>query len=87
MDIQREGDKVYTLLDIRDPAAAEKMGKTLLGASAFLHMDYTDTRTNKKVGPTLLHTCVTNRPYVTDLDDYEEVVAATADDLPADNQE
>jgi hypothetical protein len=77
--IEREGDKIYSLVDVRDPAAVEGLRNgTLLGASAFLHMDYKDTRTNRNVGPTLLHHCITNRPYVTGLEDYQEVVAATA---------
>jgi hypothetical protein len=79
VDIQVDGDKVYAVLDIRDAAHADRMGKTYLGASAMMSLDYTDTKTGKKVGPTLLHSCVTNRPYVTGLDDYEEIVAATSD--------
>jgi hypothetical protein len=77
LDIERDGKKIYAVMDIRDEDAAKKVGKTLLGSSAFLHMNYTDTRTGKKVGPTLLHNCVTNRPYVTDLDEYEPVLAAS----------
>jgi hypothetical protein len=77
--IEREGDKIYSLVDVRDPDAVKGLrNRTLLGASAFLHLDYKDTRTNKNVGPTLLHHCITNRPYVTGLEDYQEVVAATA---------
>lgn len=80
MGISREGSKVYVDLDIRDPEVHEKLkNRTLLGASAFLSMDYKDTRTGQRVGPTLLHSCITNRPYVTGLDPYEEVIAATAD--------
>lgn len=79
VDIEVTDGKVYGILDVRKPEYAKEMGKTLLGASAMLHMDYTDTKTNTKVGPTLLHSCVTNRPYVTDLEGYEEIVAATAD--------
>ena len=75
--IRRRGDKVYALLDARQDA--DKFGKTYLGASAFLSTDYTDTATGNKVGPTLLHVAVTNRPYVTGLDDYTEVLAASAD--------
>lgn len=75
--IQSRGDKVYALIDARQDA--EKFGKTYLGASAYLSTNYTDTRTNTKAGPTLLHVAVTNRPYVTDLDDYTEVLAASAD--------
>lgn len=78
--VEREGNKVYTVIEVRKPKVAEGIrDKTILGASAFLAMDYTDTRTQKKVGPALLHHCLTNRPYVLDLDPYEEIVAATAD--------
>lgn len=78
--LERDGQKVYTVLDVRDPDVAKRLAdKRIMGASAFLHMDYEDTRTQKKVGPALLHHCLTNRPYITDLEPYEEVVAATAD--------
>jgi hypothetical protein len=78
--LEREGNKVYSLVDIRRPDVVEGLrNKTILGASAFLNLDYTDTASGKKAGPTLLHHCITNRPYVTGLDDYEEVIAATAD--------
>lgn len=79
VDVQIDGDKLYAVMDIRDPEHASRMGKTYLGASAMLSLDYTNTKTQESVGPTLLHSCVTNRPYVIDLDDYEEVVAATSD--------
>jgi hypothetical protein len=75
--IRSRGDKVYALIDARQDA--DKFGKTYLGASAFLSTDYTDSSTGKKAGPTLLHVAVTNRPYVTGLDDYKEVLAASAD--------
>lgn len=84
VDIQATGDKVYALLDARDEAAAAKLGKTMLGASAFIALNYKNDKTNKRVGPTLLHMCVTNRPYVTGLDDYEEVVAASASGADSD---
>lgn len=74
--IETKGDKVYALVDAREDA--DKFGKTYLGASAMMHLDYTDTKTGKKVGPTLLHMAVTNRPYVTDLDPYEKVVEKVA---------
>ncbi len=73
---QRDG-KVYALIDARQDA--DKFGKTYLGASAFLSTNYTDSATGKKAGPTLLHVAVTNRPYVTGLEDYREVIAASAD--------
>lgn len=77
VDIEVKDKKVYAVLDVRDDSHADKLGKTYLGASAMMHLDYTDTKTGKKVGPTLLHSCVTNRPYVTGLENYEEIVAAT----------
>jgi hypothetical protein len=73
---QRDG-KVYALIDARQDA--DKFGKTYLGASAFLSTNYTDSSTGKKAGPTLLHVAVTNRPYVTGLEDYSEVIRASAD--------
>lgn len=79
VDIESKDGKVYAILDVRDEKHADKLGKTYLGASAMMHLDYTDTKTGKKVGPTLLHSCVTNRPYVTGLENYEEIVAATSD--------
>lgn len=77
--IEEKDNKVFALIDARDQASADRLGKTMLGASAMMHLNYTNTKTGKKVGPTLLHVCVTNRPYVTGLDEYEEIVAATAD--------
>lgn len=73
--IEEKDGKVYALLDAREDA--DKFGKTYLGASAMMHLDYTDTKTGKTVGPTLLHVAVTNRPYVTDLEPYEKVVSAS----------
>jgi hypothetical protein len=70
--------KVYAILDARK--MADDFGKTLLGASAMMHLNYKDTKTNEQVGPTLLHMAVTNRPFITNLDPYEELVAATAEE-------
>lgn len=73
-------DKIYAQIDARDADAAKRIkDKLILGASAFLHLNYPDTRTGEKVGPTLLHVCLTNRPYVVDLEDFSELIAATAD--------
>jgi hypothetical protein len=47
-------------------------------------MNYKDTATQERVGPALLHVCVTNRPYITGLEDYQEVIAATADETEDD---
>lgn len=79
VDLRHRGGKVFAVIEARDTDAADRLGKTLLGASAMMSLDYTDTRTGKKVGPTLLHSCVTNRPHVVDLEAYQEIVAASAD--------
>lgn len=79
IDLTVEDDGVYASIDARK--RADELGKTLLGASAMMHLDYTDTRTGDHVGPTLLHTAITNRPYITNLKGFEEVIAASADTL------
>lgn len=66
--------KIYVDIDARDEEAAKKLGKTLLGASAGFYTNYLDTSTGKRVGPTLIHVAITNRPYVTRLDGFEEVL-------------
>lgn len=86
--IERDGNKVYTLVDVRNSQVAQGLrDKTILGASAMLSMNYEDSRTGKKVGPALLHHCFTNRPHVLDLEPYQEIVSATADsaDMAFDN--
>jgi len=77
--LRKRGGRVYAVIDVRDPDAAGKMGKTLLGASAFLSTNYTRSSDGTKVGPALLHCAVTNRPYVTGLESYKEVASLTAD--------
>lgn len=79
VDVEVKDKKIFAVIDVRDAKHADKLGKTYLGASAMMHLDYTDTKTGQKVGPTLLHACITNRPYVTGLDSYEEIVEATSD--------
>jgi hypothetical protein len=80
VDIEVKDNKVYAIIDARDPAAVQKFrNKTYIGASAMIAMNYTDTNTAKKVGPTLCHVAVTNRPYITNLDEYEEIIKASAD--------
>lgn len=75
--VDESAGKVYAQVDARKHA--DDFGKTLLGASAFMHLNYKDTKTNNRVGPTLLHVAVTNRPYVTGLDPYQEIVAASSE--------
>lgn len=77
--LEVENGKAYAIIDARKKEYAEELGRTILGASAMLSLDYTDTKTNKKAGPTLLHVALTNRPHLNDLDDFEELLAASAD--------
>lgn len=77
--IEEVEGKVYAIIDARDEERARKLGSTILGASAQFSLNYTDTHTGEKVGPTLMHVAATNRPYVTGLEEYEEIIAATAD--------
>lgn len=78
VDVEVKGDKVYAIIDARRNAD-KFQDRTYIGASAMLSLDYTDTNTGKKAGPTLCHVAVTNRPYITNLEDYEEIVKASAD--------
>lgn len=80
IDIEVKDNKVYAVIDARDEDAVKRFkNKTYIGASAMLSLDYEDTNTGKKAGPTLCHVAVTNRPYITNLEDYEEIVKASAD--------
>lgn len=77
--LEREGNKLYSLIDVRKEEAANELGNTLIGASAMLSTNYMDTSTATRVGPTLLHVAITNRPHVLNLEDFEEVIAASSD--------
>lgn len=77
--LEVEGDSLIAVLDFRKPEVADAVGKTLLGASAMYAQDYKDTKTGDMVGPTLLHVAVTNRPHITGLDPFRELIAATSD--------
>ena len=77
VDLGRDENGIYALIDVRKHA--EDIGSTLLGISAKMSLNYTDTRTNQKVGPTLLHAAVTNRPFLVDLDDFENVSMSNDD--------
>lgn len=76
IDLSYDSKGVYATIDARKHA--DDFGTTLLGASALMHMNYSDTKNGKSMGPTLLHVAVTNRPYITNLSDFEEIVAASA---------
>lgn len=86
VDLTSDSKGVYAIIDARKHA--DDLGNTLLGASALMHMNYSDTANGEKRGPTLLHVAVTNRPYITNLESFEEVIAASTGGLssPADTK-
>lgn len=75
LDYDEKGVNAY--IDVRKNPG--DIGTTVLGASAMMHLDYTDSLTGAHVGPTLLHVAATNRPYLTNLAPFSEVIAASAD--------
>lgn len=77
IDLEYDDTGVYATIDARK--FADDFGSTILGASAFMHLDYTDTKTGAHVGPTLLHVAATNRPYINDLDGFKDILKASAD--------
>lgn len=77
--VEHDATGVYAIIDARKPEQAAELGKTLIGASAMIDLDLLDTKSGKHVGPTLLHVAVTNRPYITKLDEFRELVACSAD--------
>lgn len=77
LDVEYNDKGVYAIIDARKNA--EDFGKTFLGSSAFVDLNWTDKQTGEGVGPTLLHVAVTNRPYLTNLDEYSEVTKLSAD--------
>jgi len=78
VDLRREGQKIMADIEVPDAAVADKIGSTILGASAMLHMDYRDSRSGQRRGKALIHVAATNHPHLVSLDPYRELVAATA---------
>lgn len=70
---------LFALMDFRKSSSMDAPGSTILGASAALALDYKKTDTGEKVGPVLLHVCATNRPHVTGMEEYSELIAASSD--------
>jgi hypothetical protein len=77
IDLDYDENGVNAYIDVRKNA--DDIGRTILGASALMHLDYTNTLTGQRMGPTLLHVAATNRPYLTNLAPFSEVIAASAD--------
>lgn len=78
--LRREGRKIIADIEVPDPDIAARIGSTILGASAMLHLDYPDSGGRRR-GKALCHVAATNRPHLTSLDDFAELeqVAATAE--------
>jgi hypothetical protein len=77
IDLSYDDSGVYATIDARKHA--DDFGSTLLGASALMNLDYKDTKDGERHGPALLHVAVTNRPYLDNLSDFEELAALSAD--------
>ncbi len=87
VDLTYDSKGVWATIDARK--YADDFGKTILGCSALMHLNYPDTRTGVGRGPTLLHVAATNRPYLNNLADFEELAvglsamsADTSDEKP-----
>lgn len=78
IDLSYDDKGVWTDIDVRKHADA--VGSTILGASAMMSLDYVDTITGERKGPTLLHVAATNRPYLTNLAPYEAVALSNYDE-------
>lgn len=76
--VVKDKNGIYADIDVRTDDA-DKLGKTLLGVSALLDLAHENRETGENVGPTLLHACVTNRPYVTNLEPFTELVGLSVD--------
>lgn len=76
--LERDGDKLYSYIDVRDEDAAKKVGKTLLGASAMIALNAKNNATNEYVGPAIVHTAITNNAHVNTLEDFEEVLLSAS---------
>ena len=76
IDLSYDDTGVWATIDVRK--TPEDIGTTILGASAMMNLNYSDTATGRKVGPTLLHVAATNRPYLTKLAPYEEIALSNA---------
>jgi len=58
---------------------AEDFYENSLGASHFMHLNYEDTKTGNKVGPTLLHLAITNEYIYIAVRATTDLIAASAD--------
>lgn len=78
VDLTYDDKGVYATIDARKHS--DDFGKTILGASALMHLNYPDTKDGTLRGPTLLHVAATNRPYLSDLSEFEELAVGLSAD-------
>ena len=79
VDLRRQGNRIYADIEVPDPSVADKIGTTILGASAMLHMDYPDPRSGRRRGKALVHVAATNHPHLVSLEPYSELAASAAE--------
>lgn len=77
------GVGVFADIDVRK--YADDLGKTILGGSAMISLAYQDKVTGEVKTPVLLHVAATNRPYLTNLEGFKEVLAMS--DTETDQEE
>lgn len=72
--VEKEGDRLYGLIEIKDDEIAEDIEKGLLtGGSALINLNHVDYESGEEHGPVLVHWAITNAPYIKGLAPYETV--------------
>jgi hypothetical protein len=71
LDVDDTG--LWGIHEIKDEAAAEKIGTTWTGSSAFIDLNAVDKETGEVLGPVLVHNAITNAPYIKNLAPFESV--------------
>lgn len=67
------GKGVFADIDARKHA--DELGKTIIGGSAMISTAYENKVTGEVKSPVLLHVAATNRPYITQLEGFTEVLS------------
>jgi phage I-like protein len=81
-DVKIEGDAVVAYVDPTDRATALVEAGEYRFASPTVHFDWTDPRTGKAQGPTLLSLALTNRPFIRGMRAVETVTLRAPDASP-----
>lgn len=66
---------VGVFADIDARRHADDLGDTIIGASAMISMSYRNNLTGEVKSPVLLHVAGTNRPFITNLSGFQEVLS------------